>query len=461
MAGIAMKLIELATIIAALAGVLAFLFQAELRLGSGVPAGALGGLAALLIVVQLASGPFRWQMLPAHVFVAFLLLMLLVRAHPGIALQLVGAGASLVASLLAVALTAGMPVRRLPSPDGPFPVGVITAQTTRAIETDGRSGPPPPRRLIVKVWYPADIGADADAYPLETLWSEFYEGEDFPAAAHFFLGYLRGVPTRSHRGAPIRPSAAPYPVLVYNHGLVSIAAENTLLMEALASQGYVVASVRHADQQAEYAAIQRGVSDEEKAKDRALYARLRQSVSREERARLSLELYANSSGLPVIVSRRRDDTAHVVSQLDALLGAIPGYGQAARADASRLGVLGLSLGGAVATEFCNTDPHCRAAVNMDGGLYGAHALEPARAPYLMLSSEANAGGADRLKELSGDRFEEEMAAGAKHLDFHDAHVVLPILRWFGVLGRRPAADVNRFKNARIRVFFDAHLQTEA
>jgi hypothetical protein len=60
---------------------------------------------------------------------------------------------------------------------------------------------------------------------------------------------------------------------------VSFASENTLLMEQLASHGYVVISIRDRDQAAEYATVQAGLPKQEQARDRELLALLKNASS--------------------------------------------------------------------------------------------------------------------------------------------------------------------------------------
>lgn len=80
-------------------------------------------------------------------------------------------------------------------------------------------------------------------------------------------------------------------------------------------------------------------------------------------------------------------------------------------------------------------------MNIDGGLYGPHLEAPITVPYLMLYSELNTGGNDLAQEAAEAGFREMTVPGAKHLDFHDAALVLPILRWAGQLGKVSGAEV--------------------
>jgi dienelactone hydrolase len=409
-------------------------------------------IAAFVSVVHTVVSHVRWQMFPAYLVVA--LMLLLGRAPTGLALYL-ATGGGLVLLILAAALAAGMPVRPLPEPDGPFGVGTISVTQRRV---DDRTGAPDAHReLLVKVWYPAAVG-DRTLHA-ETLWYEFQDRKAFPLLIRLLTRYLRAISTHSHPGAPLQAAGTSFPVVVYNHGLVSIASENTLLMESLASNGYVVLSVRHMGQKAEYDRVNAATSQAAAQQVSVLNDRLRQDISRDERARVSLQLYQQNAAMGQIVGGRRADTQHVLDSIDAILRQIPGWQDADRGPRTRVAVLGLSLGGAVATELSKADARCVAAVNIDGGLYGDRVLEPIRVPYLMLCSEMNAGGNDAAREAAQVSFEEVPVPGARHLDFHDAAVVLPGLRWLGVLGRTGKSRVNAVKNTHIRQFLDHHLKT--
>jgi hypothetical protein len=93
-------------------------------------------------------------------------------------------------------------------------------------------------------------------------------------------------------------------------------------------------------------------------------------------------------------------------------------------------------------------------VNIDGGLYGSHLDTPVTVPCLMLYSELNAGGDDLARQAAQATFQEVVVPGAKHLDFHDVAVVLPILRC-------QLGEVTALKNQQIRRFLDQTLRAAA
>ncbi len=84
------------------------------------------------------------------------------------------------------------------------------------------------RPLPVSVWYPVDE-ADAATEPL----TEYPLQSGFTLASEVAVDDLPA------------SSAGPFPLLVFSHGFGGINTQSTKLMEALASHGFVVASVEH------------------------------------------------------------------------------------------------------------------------------------------------------------------------------------------------------------------------
>lgn len=411
-------------------------------------------ISGCLIALQLATSSFRWQLLPAYVVLVVLLVLAAWGAQPSGAAKYVLIGCTAVLLALSILLARGLPVISLPGPDGRHAVGTVDLSLDRPAGDDGGDL----RRLFVKTWYPVDRDVDLARYDRDTLWSEFGNPGVFSAPIRFFAGYLRNMQTHSYRSAPLSRGVAAK-VLVYNHSLISIASDNTLLMEALASRGYIVVSVRHQDQDTEFASLNQGASAQAKARDQEVSKRLSQTIDRSERAALSLKLFENSPVTTTVVRRRTADSAYVLDNLSRILASIPGCPDGGCADGQKVGALGFSLGGAVATELCKIDSRCQAVANLDGGLYGDRFRERIPVPYLMVYSEMNAGGNDFAKATAGAAFEEEVIAGATHLNFHDATLVLPAMRWLGALGAIDGTEMVKRKNQRVGDFFDRHFHS--
>jgi hypothetical protein len=429
----------------ALAAVLASVVQHALWPGETVLAWPLAGLAVGLLLAAVAINPARWQLIPAGL--AWLIVLAWTLA-PGTGGAL-AAGAAALLLAISAALACGLPAGGLPRPKGGRKVGVAAGELVRP-----GASPDAGRALTVKIWYPAAPGKTARR-SLEPFWSELLELQEIPGLARALLAYLKRVSSHAAVGAAPALEDAPHPLLIYNHSLVSFASENTLLMEQLASSGYVVLSVRHQGQAAEQAQVQAGVSEQERALDRKLQSGLKRASSRKERAGLSLQLFANSTGTSAIVQRRAEDSAFVLDHLEQVLSAIPG-GAALVAKAGGFGALGLSLGGAVATRLALFDRRCLGVANLDGGLYGVDPEQPLPGPYLMVYSQDNAGTNDGFRRPEKG-FHEQVLAGARHLDLHDAAAVFPGLRWLGLLGPAGRARSRRLRRT-VTAFFDAAMR---
>jgi dienelactone hydrolase len=411
-------------------------------------------VAAVLSIVRLAANHARWQMIPAYLAVAWLAVELAVDLPTSP--RTAGGTVALLLLTVATGLTTGLPIPSLPRPDGPFGVGTITIMEERPALA---GSPGEPRKLFIKLWYPAGVNPARRRPEGEALWSEFREAPGVPSGLRLLTGYLRQVRTHAVRDARVSCVAVPGPVVLYHHGLVSISAENSLLVESLASHGYVVVSTRHVDQRAEVDEVNAHADPAAAARVWQINRELLGQLTRVERARLAQELYQLSAGMGTIVGRRTADSRHVLDQLPTILAAIPGYPSAALAPAGPVAAVGLSLGGAVATELSKTDDRCAVAVNIDGGLYGEHLQEPITVPYLMIYSELNSGGNDLARDTAQAEFHEATMPGTKHLDFHDASIVLPIMRWIGQLGSVSGTEVTVWKNDQIRQFLDQSIQT--
>lgn len=346
--------------------------------------------SALTLAAALIANSARWQIYPMAV--ALMLLAFLLRHRRPFARTMALGGALLLLGVSAT-LAQLMAMPQLPAPSGPYPVGTVE----RALERPTAHGP---RRLFLKVWYPARKTAERE----EGLWSDLQEMTGLPWYIRWSLAYLSHAPTHSHAGAPYAPGAAVH-VVLYNHSFVSWASENSLLAEELASRGFTVIAVSHRGQFDEY---------------RELDAR-----------------YGNKAlGAMVVemVRGRSGDSRLVADGLDTLIPSIPGM----KSDAPKTyEAVGFSLGGAVATSLCATDRRCLAVANIDGAVPG---VDYARLPiphYLMICSGATFRGLGAAARDEQGGYRERVFPQAVHADFHDSAVAIPATRWF--FGRTVAA----------------------
>jgi predicted dienelactone hydrolase len=87
------------------------------------------------------------------------------------------------------------------------------------------------------------------------------------------------------------------------------------------------------------------------------------------------------------LKRQTDDDLFVLDQLQSMNGDAksPFYG---RVDANTAGAFGHSFGGAVAAQVCYLDPRIRAALDLDGSLFGEVQREGLHKPFMFISEDA-------------------------------------------------------------------------
>ena len=341
-------------------------------------------------------------------------------------------------------------MKMLPSPGGPYFVG----STTRDICDSNRprhlvsqeSG----RRIFVKFWYPADPTAP-EICRREMLWEQLRRGPDIPGVVKLFLHPAMKLMTNSYERAPYAHEAGPPRILFYSHGLISFASESTMLMEHLASHGYVMISLQHLDQLPEFRSLGKTLPDSERREQKQLERRIK-AASREERAAQWKEYFRKASNTNRIVSARAGDVDYATASLEALLDAIPGI--FATVPLEPVGALGLSVGGAVATEYAKAAHNrMRCVINLDGGIYGRLLEKPIDSDYLMLYSDENNGINDlALTATDGVEIRRRAINGTRHLNFHDIAAIYPRLKWLGAIGRTSPVAALEERNQLVRGF---------
>lgn len=322
-----------------------------------------------------------------------------------------------------------LPVFDLPDPTGPYHVGIVNRELV-----DTARG----RRLMVSIWYPAAQSSpparltdhpDALAHGLA---SAFGVPVAAPALQH--LGYVR---LAASEGVAVATNAAPFPVLVFSHGMTGSRIQNSPAMQELASWGYVVVALDHTDA----AAVTVFPDGETRLFDLG---------------RFGVDLAdVDSSGailLPVWVADQRVvyDAIEAWAADDPLL--------AGKLDLQQIGSFGHSFGGATALVVCRVDPRCRAAANLDGGVSHGPAVAATRPLLLMTSTasreiaEANQHWSRLLEAAEGPAYWLELP-GSNHLSFTILPLISPLLGPFGADAGASLRTVDKY----VRAFFDLHL----
>ncbi len=133
----------------------------------------------------------------------------------------------------------------LPKPIGEYPIGVRTVLLLDATRTDTLLDPSGPRPILVRIWYPADSTGGSTRPYMPPAVADAWRGT-LPASP----GFERAITTNAVSDAPISSSQHRWPVLLFSPGR-SFPVENyQILLEQLASHGWVVVAISHPHEEA-------------------------------------------------------------------------------------------------------------------------------------------------------------------------------------------------------------------
>ena len=474
----------------------------------------LTGLATVTAAVSaIAVVKLRWQAWPGVFTAAFVLALLLAgRFRPRVVTQGWGyatCGVVLSGLTAAAVLTFyWFPLVDLPIPTGPYQIGVrdfVVADPNRTGMF--QDAPGQPRKLPVRVWYPAETVEGYEVLPyfsrLETETTARALGEGSPLGS-FFFPYLSYSDTHSYIDAPLKVDTKNGPTVIFSHGYRGFKGQNTILMEHLASHGYIAYSVQHTyessptvfpdgdvawmdpgmletieDYQAE---LQRSgyrpeVIEVYTAPDFAV--RRAAQLTRYRRARESAQRLATFSAPLWLEDRKFLHDALERGDVPASVRDI-----VAASNLQATGQLGMSFGGSVAAAVCLVDTRCAAVVNIDGDdRHQTPFNTNMPAPMLVLHSDLDfavkqfPGGEDEVGQgITDFAYERHETAGLRsdlyrlwikgtsHYALSDFSIFLSrngnrlAVPLFGPLDGQL---VNRIQNDVIRSFLDKYLRGTA
>ncbi|TAK13120.1 MAG: hypothetical protein EPO32_06260 [Anaerolineae bacterium] len=429
---------------------------------------ALRGLAylpAVTVIVMLAHlgvEGYRWQMVPAYLLTAALFLLSLRRMRnrgdvpPARgALAFAAGGLAAVVWVAAAALPIILPVPRLPQPPGPYAVGSVLyhwMDTTR--DEVYSTEPDDSREMMVQIWYPADVTADARTVPfLDNFDVALPAFAAFLEVPPFVLEHLQLVDTHSYADVPASGGESSYPVVIYSHGYKSYRTASIAQMEALASSGYIAVAIDHP-----YSAAFTVFPDGRVAlNDPDLLPPDGRMEPGDQEAREGLQ------GTMVA------DVQFVLDQLQRLNEGGLESPLAGKLDLERVGLTGVSTGGGAILWACQIDARCKAGLVQDGWyepIPEALVTQPLRQPFLFMQSETDMWMMDNLARLDGLYVESAAPAfhlsltGVQHYDFGDYPLLSPVnslLPEHGTMeGKRTVAMINAY----LLAFFDQYLKGE-
>jgi predicted dienelactone hydrolase len=312
----------------------------------------------------------------------------------------------------------------LAAPTGAWPIG-----TTERLFTDEcraeRFANHNLRRLPVRIWYPSQPHDERSTY-----WevdaernSALAKGLQLPAGLGFLFSHIARVQT--HSAPDVEVADERFPVLVFSHGLnFGHRRQNTVLMQHLASHGFVVAAIEHA-----YWGLRHVFPDGEVATFEAVQTQFNSLFQQERTDELD--------ALPLLESA------------DPLL--------AGRLDTTRVGVFGMSYGGTASMQTCSVDPRCAAGVNIDGYQLTMTDVPPLSVPFMTVA-EARFGWHRPAHERALADNHLVLVEQTQHANFTDFALLTPLLQGTPLLGEIDPVRGLNILSAAVLAFFDQRLR---
>lgn len=424
------------------------------------------GISILFIALSVIFEGYRVHMLPAYLLVLIILIIGLIRAmNPTMtAKNIIRIPSIVLVTFLLIIATAFpllFPVVKLPEPEGKYPVGTMFMSFVDHARKDSFSSHHGYRNIAVEVWYPADSikGKKVLNFFPERHMSE-YLAQSIMMPNVF--DHIALVKTHSYINADLAGKAGKYPVIVFSGGYLSFPGQNTVLMENLASEGYIVFSISHPY---EYFATEYPDGKIVKFNEKQVSNLQNElvKISKAYPGDTSSATYEKYQAKKAGISNRSiniwsDDTKFVANEIERLeSGAVKSI-FTSRLNTSEMGVFGHSFGGATAGQVCLEDSRFKAFINLDGAPFGDSINQLIKQPFMIMNGDTHKELIEGGYSPKQKNYIDVTIKGAKHLDFTDFTLLLPIFKHLGILGN---IDSNRQENIikdYVVAFFNKNLK---
>jgi dienelactone hydrolase len=309
----------------------------------------------------------------------------------------------------------------LPAPSGAYAIGTVSLHLVDRSRPDPWVASAPYRELMISVWYPALRSGGRPLAPyMQPGAAERFDAVTAPRHG-IPSGRVDWAATRTHarEGAPVDPRGGRRPVVLYSPGSADPRTWGTVLVEELASRGYVVVTIDHTYEAPGVRFPDGSVRGGEPVLD--AFARARRDGT-----------------IPALLEKilrvRVADTRLVLDRLATLPG-----GLSEVVDPRRVGMFGQSAGGIAAAEGMYEDRRIRAGIDLDGTLEfnqepnGTNLMPVAvhglNRPFMLMGRE----GSDHMTEPSWRAFWSHSGGwkrdltlrGSRHQTYTDLSAVMP------------------------------------
>ena len=339
---------------------------------------------------------------------------------------------------------------------GEYNVGTCTFTLTDRKRTDtlGKGGP---RRLSVRMYYPVTKESTAGAKKAPA-YSERKERE--VAKAFYSKKLPEELRYPEHYDVPMIKDAR-FPLIMFSHGYNSVVEANTLLCCDLASHGYIIASVGHANEaiendydNGEYDLFDKKISKVMYDKNVITvgFAQLK-VMNRKFTPEEALEKFDEFQNRYCSYLRKRTEV-----WADDMVFAADAVKERFKDNIDTecgIGVSGHSLGGDTAYYLCRYREGFSCGINIDGALFGDYDDTPMTKPFCQISCKDNLNFETRpFFNTTADTYH-VLLDGATHLGFTDVKAFFPLRSFCGKISHATIHKHLAYSHYR---FFDIYLK---
>jgi dienelactone hydrolase len=318
-------------------------------------------------------------------------------------------------------------------PTGPYEVGEFSELLTDPGRTNASRRTN--MQFMVTCWYPASPNIVGTPAPYMSSRVAAHTSTGFPSSR------LADFATHAMEGAPFADDLAHCPVVLYSPSLNSHRRENLMLVQELASHGFVVVGMDHRETMAAEYPDGRVVQGQ----------------------------FVDQSAIANVYARQPERTADarlVMKAAEAWQIAHPLL--AGRLDLDNAGAFGFSFGGATAVDFGEPEVRCKAFANIDGRLLNDQlaAAGPTK-PFLLLLSDSSTYSTDDNRVLF---FQRAMApayclkvAGVVHLSYCELGLLHDLNRFNQLFAQSATTEglhAHVLARSVVLSFFKRHLRGE-
>lgn len=357
------------------------------------------GLVCVLIVTQILISGFLWHFVPAYLLVALLALSLLKFSAKKSKLRTWATRLLLLfvmfLAILPFAVFTPLPV--IPTPSGVYSIGTkIYRWVDSSREEQATENKSDKRNVIAQVWYPTQFPRQQKSVYMDGLTNLPLQ---FGLLSDFVMRKYDQINTHATLNAAISNQKL-WPVVIFSPGFGSSRSWQTGLITEMVSRGYVVFALDH-PYETTITELANGT-----------IVRRIDTSPRDNDARggwMAAQLSVRATDFKFVLDR-------VFEGLDGLKNHL---------DTSHIVAIGHSFGGATAVVATAQDPRIKAAVNIDGTLYGE--IPHLTRPFLWVQSDSSvtlhsdfsiARNIKLLEQTTAPAWRYEML-GANHLVFMD------------------------------------------